>query len=234
MITDKLYAQFINFLKTFIKRDGIEEFLKWLDNTDISVAPASTKYHGSMPGGLIKHSINVFYRLIKLVNLEYPNGEECPYSKETIALVSLLHDISKVDFYEESTRNVKNQETGEWEHVKFYSTRPENKRFIFAYHEENSLYILQQFFKLSYDEAMAIRWHGGAFSSNDYRNTGESLNAFRHSKLALLLHIADLMATTVDELDETSTNVDYFNRCVEESVEQSTEESNSETEELPF
>lgn len=236
--TDVYYNKFIKYLTTYIKRDGIDKFIEWINTTDASVAPASTKYHMSEVGGLIKHSLNVFFRLIKIINMEYPNQDDCPYSKESLALVSLLHDISKVNFYEISTRNVKNQDTGEWSTVPYFSCRPDDKRLVFAYHEENSLYILQHFFKLTYDEAMAIRWHSGSCSSNDYRNTGESMTAFRHSKLALYLHMADMMACLIDEnSDIECNNIDFFNDFIyseENDDEQVADGTTPEAEETSF
>ena len=46
---------------------------------------------------------------------------------------------------------------------------------------------------------MAIRWHMG-FSDNDFQGGGYSIgNAFDKFPLAVLLHIADLQATYLDE-----------------------------------
>lgn len=47
--------------------------------------------------------------------------------------------------------------------------------------------------------SMAIRWHMG-FSDNDFQGGGYSVgNAFDKFPLAVLLHIADLQATYLDE-----------------------------------
>ena len=201
MDLEKNYKKYVKFLKAYIKRDGLSEFLTWLDHSDAIEAPASTQYHMSIPGGFIQHSLNVFNRLIRLIIEEYGDIENCPYSKETIALVSLLHDISKVNFYEVSLRNVKNPQTGQWEHVPYYSVRDEYNRLIFGNHEENSVYMVNQFFKLSYEEALAIRWHGGCGTSNDPSSQGKMMEAYRMSTLALLLHFADMQATCIDEND---------------------------------
>ena len=96
---EKNYELFKSYLTTFIKRDGIDKFIEWLDNSDAKVAPASTKYHLSCEGGGVQHALNVFNRLISLIQLEYGDNE-CPYSKETIALVALCHDVSKFNFYD--------------------------------------------------------------------------------------------------------------------------------------
>ena len=39
---------FINICKANIQREGIEELLSWLEQSDFYTAPASTKYHGIM------------------------------------------------------------------------------------------------------------------------------------------------------------------------------------------
>lgn len=194
---EKNYKLYKKYLRAYIKRDGIDNFIKWLDTTDAIKAPASTKYHLCEPGGLIQHSLNVFSRLIRLISEEY--GDDCPYSKETIAFVSLLHDVSKINFYDVYLRNVKNDK-GQWEQVPTYNVREEDNRLIFGIHEENSVYILYQFFKLSYEEILAIRWHGGCGTSNDPSSQGKMMEAYKASTLALLLHIADMQATCIDEL----------------------------------
>lgn len=223
------YRLYKKYLKAYIKRDGIDNFIKWLDITDAYNAPASTKYHLSEPGGLIQHSLNVFNRLIRLINEEY--GDNCPYSKETIAFVALLHDVSKINFYEVYNRNIKNS-SGQWEQVPTYGVREEDNRLIFGIHEENSVYILNQFFKLSYEEALAIRWHGGCGTSNDPSSQGKMMEAYKVSTLSLLLHIADMQATCIDELIlEVKDNTD----TVSETVDDKDNNSNNEKEvDVPF
>lgn len=196
----KNYKLFRKYLVSYIKRDGIKEFIEWMDHTDAWVAPASTKYHLCEEGGLIQHSLNVFNRMIRLVTEEWGDIENCPYSKETIAFVSLLHDVSKINFYDTYLKNVKDDH-GQWIQVPTYTVREENNRLVFGTHEENSVYILTQFFKLDYQEAVAIRWHGGCGTSNDPTSQGKMMEAYKASKLALLLHIADMQATCIDEVD---------------------------------
>ena len=141
MNIEKNYRLYKKYLISYIKRDGIENFIKWLDTTDAWVAPASTKYHLCTKGGLIQHSLNVFNRMIRLITEEWGDIENCPYSKETIALVSLLHDVSKINFYDVYLKTVKD-EHGQWIQVPTYTVREENDRLVFGTHEENSVYIL--------------------------------------------------------------------------------------------
>ena len=49
-----------------IKRPGAEELLAWLESTDFFTAPASTKYHGAYPGGLVDHSLRVYGEMMNL------------------------------------------------------------------------------------------------------------------------------------------------------------------------
>lgn len=194
------YNTFITLIRDNIKREGVENLLNWLAHKDLKIAPASTKFHMSCKGGLVKHSLNVYNRLKQLIKIEFPDMEKCPYTEETITLVSLLHDISKVNFYDLQMRNTKD-EKGNWVQVPYYSVKPVENRLIFGSHSMNSYYMLSTFFKLSYEEGLAILHHmGGTDPSEDTISIKNVFTAFEKSKLAVLLHIADLMATTIDEV----------------------------------
>ena len=208
------FEEFIKLLRTNIKRDGIENLIKWLESKDTKIAPASTKYHNAFPGGLVEHCLNVYRRLKKLMAMEYPTvtktteeGVEyventCPYSEETIALVALLHDIAKVNFYEVQERNTKD-ENGQWIKVPFYSVKKSNERLLFGDHPTNSFYMISKFVKLTYEEELAIMYHEGAFDINlDGLTLSRVMDVFKRSPLALLLHTADIMSTSIDEVGE--------------------------------
>ena len=80
-------------------------------------------------------------------------------TEETYAIVALLHDLCKANFYKKGTRNVKNDETGKWEKVPSYSVED-----MFPYgHGEKSVFLIERFMKLKVEEAVAIRWHMGGF-----------------------------------------------------------------------
>ena len=108
--------RFIEIFTSQIHRPGAAELLEWLESTDFFEAPASTHYHGSYTGGLVEHSLNVYYELIGAGRVPgVPTAE-------TYAVVALLHDICKADFYAQSTKNQKNSD-GEWETVPCYTVR---------------------------------------------------------------------------------------------------------------
>jgi hypothetical protein len=114
--------EFISIYKENIKREGADKLLEFLERSDFFTAPSSTRFHGSYEGGLVQHSLNVYHCLKDY--LSRPRTKELygmDYSEETIALVALLHDICKVNFYTVEMRNKKNDETGQWEKVPFYA-----------------------------------------------------------------------------------------------------------------
>lgn len=175
-----------------VTREGVDGLLDWLKKSDFFEAPASTKYHLSEKGGLCQHSLNVLNRLREELFAEY--GDECPYTEETVVIVACLHDLCKVNFYKESTRNVKN-EAGKWEEVPYYAVE---EKFSFG-HGEKSVFLTERYFSLTPQEALAIRFHMGAYGSEfkggDYSHSA----AFEKFPLALLLHLADMKATYLDE-----------------------------------
>lgn len=178
--------RFFEYYQQYINREGNVELLDWMDKrTDFFVAPASTKFHGACPEGLVIHSLNVFELMLKRNELE---KNENP---ESVAIVSLLHDLCKTEFYKESTRNVKNQDTGQWEQVPYYSIED---RFPFG-HGEKSVFLIERFLRLKPAEAIAIRWHMGGFDDNARVGGYSVANAFGKYPLAVKLHLCDLEAT---------------------------------------
>lgn len=184
------------------KREGIETLLNWLEKTQFYVAPASTKFHESREGGLLRHSLNVYTRLVmefsheqalKPASEKLMTEEEVKKAMDSIAIVALLHDLCKSDSYVISTRNQK-QPDGTWEQVPFYKMN--DQRLPYG-HGEKSVYMISGFIRLTREEAIAIRFHMGDFEGALGNETGL---AFEQFELATLLHIADLKATYIDEV----------------------------------
>ena len=182
--------RFFEYYQQYINRDGNVELLDWLDKrTDFFVAPASTKFHGACPEGLVLHSLNVFELMLKRNEIEHNENPE------SIAIVSLLHDLCKTEFYKESTRNVKNPDTNQWEKVPYYSIED---RFPYG-HGEKSVFLVERFMRLKPAEAIAIRWHMGGFDDNARVGGYSVANAFGKYPLAVKLHLCDLEATYLIE-----------------------------------
>ncbi len=182
-------AEFLRIARENIHRDGLEELLKFLESTDFFTAPCSTKFHLCVPGGLCQHSLNVYDRLIRLCIDEY--GEE--FNEESVAICALFHDICKACYYKTEMRNVK--ENGEWVQKPYYTV---DDALPYG-HGEKSVYIINGYMRLSREEAMAINWHMGGFDCRVQGGSHAYEAAYSKYKFAVLMHIADLEATYIDE-----------------------------------
>lgn len=139
----------------------------------------------------MEHSLHVYECLKKKVQ---GLGLTEQYSPETIALVSLLHDICKVNFYKKGFRNVKEDDV--WVKKEVYEV---DERFPCG-HGEKSVIILQNFMRLDADEIFAIRAHMGGFDTSVKGGEYFIGKIFERSKLAVLLHLADMEATYIMEV----------------------------------
>ena len=187
---EAIKQEFTDIYNDKIKREGADKLLDYLTNRcDFFTAPASTRFHSSYEGGLAQHSLNVFQCLTEYLARERVKevyGLAC--SEETAAIVALLHDMCKIDTYIRDFRNVKNEQTGQWEKVPVY--RAEDK--LPYGHGEKSVYMISGFMRLTREEAMAIRWHMGFSGSEDANLVGRALEAY---PLAFALATADMEAT---------------------------------------
>lgn len=179
-------SEYIDLFNQYVSRPGKDKLLDWMSKTDFFTAPASTKYHCACPRGLVMHSISVFNVMME------KHFDESVDSVESFAITALLHDLCKANFYKESTRNVKNDETNKWEKVPYYSIED-----AFPYgHGEKSVFLVERFMRLKIEEAMAIRWHMGSFEDS----TGYTMSlAYEKYPLAVKLHLADLESTYLRE-----------------------------------
>ena len=188
--------KFIEYYQTNISREGADHLLEWLQTTDFFTAPASTRYHCACPSGLVQHSVNVYE-----VMMEKHFDPETD-SAESFALCALLHDVCKAQFYKISTRNVKNEKTGQWEKVPYYTIED-----AFPYgHGEKSVFLIERFVRLKPAEATAIRWHMGGFDDAARGGNFSISVAYDKYPIAVKLHLADLEATYLREKETSAVN----------------------------
>ena len=177
--------QFLEILKT-VNREGIDKLIDWLDNkSTFFTDPASASYHSSYSGGLCQHSLNVYKRLKELVG-----------DSDSIKIIGLLHDICKTGSYQQYSKNVKDAR-GTWNSVLAYKYK---KTSLPYGHGEKSVYMLQNFIKLTKEEALCIRWHMEAYEPKEMYN--ELKDAITECPLIIYTHTADMLATYVDEKEE--------------------------------
>jgi hypothetical protein len=180
--------------KSGVALPELSMFTRWLSESDFFTAPSSTMFHLACEGGLALHSLHV-YTLLKEKADRYKIG----VSESTLTICGLGHDICKVNYYGTEFRNKKIN--GRWESVEVYVVKDQ---YPFG-HGEKSVSILQEFFKLTNIEKLAIRYHMGAWESGPHfsYSSGQSFNAACNvHPLIPLLATADYEASQLLEREE--------------------------------
>jgi hypothetical protein len=175
---------------------GTTDLLNFLSESDFYTAPASINYHGNYEGGLCEHCLQVHDNIFKVASI-FENS----YTSKTLTLVSLLHDVCKINIYQKEKRNRKKKnENGFdilnkkglpiWEEIEVYAI---NDLYPLG-HGEKSVILLQQYYQLTKDEIFAIRWHMGGYDdiTKSYIGNLTINNACNICPLITILHIADL------------------------------------------
>ncbi len=188
-----------------IDREGMDKLIDFVEKSDFFTAPASTRFHGSVPEGLVIHSLNVYDMLMAKLKNETWNPILSEIPEDSLKIIALFHDICKTYFYTTEYRNKKiYSEDG--------SKRDEQGRFdwhsVPAYgvddkmplgHGEKSVFILDNYIKLTSLERYAIRWHMGFTEPKENWNyLGSSIEKY---PVVLALFEADLEATYILEKD---------------------------------
>lgn len=155
-----------------VQRPGMDKLLEYIRKSDFYTAPASTKYHTGE---------NWLYTVGGTTVATIP--------EDSVTVMALLHDICKTHFYGTSTRNQKNDATGKWEKVPFYTV--DDKMPLG--HGPKSAMIVKQYTTLTTAEMYAIWHHMGATGDRNNDNAvGQSIEMF---PAVLALHTADMMAS---------------------------------------
>lgn len=168
--------RFLNFMDGRVN----DEMLDWLITKGFFTAPASTKYHGNHEGGLFEHSFAVARELVYLseqLKLRW-NNPRSPY------IVGMFHDLCKIDIY------------------KKYPSPDPKKEYDFTYddqslldgHGEKSVMMLSQWMLLTEEEILCIRYHMGAYKTEDWERYGKSITKY---PTVLYTHTADMIASRI-------------------------------------
>ncbi|MCQ2243852.1 MAG: hypothetical protein MJZ32_06295 [Bacteroidaceae bacterium] len=194
-------AEFKSLCEQYItsnRKNSLEKIFNYLEKTDFYTAPSSTVFHLNCPGGLCRHSINVFKAAKDIcdnvLHKHFEEGNSVIDHKipmESIAISALFHDLCKIGMYypdEKFTKDSMNR----W--VKYLGWGIDDQ--LPMGHAEKSLYRLSRLIELMPEEILAIRWHMGMY---DMGEKGTSLrNSFYSatdmSPLVTVLHMADSYA----------------------------------------
>ena len=178
-------------------RVGMDELLRYMDESGFYSAPCSGAYHLAEEGGLSKHSLNVYRTMLDL-----NQSLKADIPLDTIILVSILHDLGKMGDYgkpnyvENFVRSkTKNKETGEYDMVRSAAKPYEtNKELLYVDHEVRSIAIAERFITLTEEEERAILLHNGLYGVFGYQ-----LKTAKQTPLELILHWSDMWASRIIE-----------------------------------
>jgi len=180
-------------------RVGVESVLKGLDDLGFFVAPASTRFHGCVPGGLVMHSLNVYDQAMALREMEIAKmpGLADRLPEASVAIVALLHDVCKAEVYRQVEKFRKDGE-GRWE--KYLAYAVDYSHLPLGHGEKSVIRLLRFGLEMSEDEMLAIRWHMQAFDlSSSTEAKGNFGAACDKSPLLSLLMAADILASNIVE-----------------------------------
>lgn len=177
-------TKFIEILKNTSKI-GIVNIISWLESTDFFEAPASTQYHENYTGGLCEHSLKVYDAFLKLKDVF-----DLDISDESIAIMSLLHDVCKIGCYHKEKKNVKIGQN--WTQVDYWKYDDANP----IGHGHKSVILLQfHGLRLNELEMNSIVAHMNGFDKSDMFNAS---SIYDKNELTIWLHLADFIATYKD------------------------------------
>ena len=195
-MTDK--ERFCEILKA-TGRLGVDKVLAGLEELGFFAAPASTRFHGSEPGGLLKHSLNVYdqARVLREVEVKMCPAIEPKVPVESIAITALLHDVCKAEVYKEVEKFRKDKDN-QWEKYKTYTV---DYSFMPLGHGEKSVIrLLRWGLEMTDAEVLAIRWHMQAFDLSDSPESRASYSqASMSCPLLAILIAADGLASRLME-----------------------------------
>lgn len=196
--------KFLNLAKS-VHRDGMDKLIEYVEKSDFFTAPASTRFHGSVPGGLLIHSLNVYDLFVQKCESPVFKNSIGDLPEESKIIMALFHDLCKTYFYTTELRNKKiysdsgskvdEQGRYDWKSVPSYTV----KDLVPYGHGEKSVMMIENYIKLTNVERYAIRWHMGYTEPKENWNTLSA--AMEKYPVILALHEADLEATHILEKD---------------------------------
>ena len=181
-------TDFLNFMKlpdgTSIVSDDMMEYLMAYG---FFTAPASTKYHGNHEGGLLEHSYMVTKFLLTLTR----DNHLIWHKARSPFIVGMFHDLCKIDQYRHPASDLvvdgmSLPDPSKWEY---------NPDTLLKGHGDKSVMLLSQFYTLTEEEIMCIRYHMGAFTDKSEWN--DYTRAVRQYPNVLWTHQADMLASHV-------------------------------------
>ena len=174
-------TDFLNFMKL---PDGTpvvsDDMMEYLMAHGFFTAPASIKYHGNYEGGLLNHSRMVTGYLLALTQDNHLIWRKA----RSPFIVGMFHDLCKIDQYKVISHP--NDPDVRYDY---------NSDTLLKGHGDKSVMLLSQFYTLTDEEIMCIRYHMGAFTDKSEWN--DYTRAVSQYPNVLWTHQADMLASHV-------------------------------------
>lgn len=147
-------------------RAGVDKVFAGLEQLGFFEAPASTRFHGAHPGGLVQHSLNVYTEamMLRAVQVKLRPELEAKLPADSVAIASLLHDVCKAEVYQQ-VEKFRKDAAGKWEKYTTYGVDYTN--LPLGHGEKSVIRLLRLGLEMTEDEMLAIRWHMQGFDLAD-------------------------------------------------------------------
>lgn len=183
LTSQQIYENKIAYLELLAKLNiDLTTLSKYLDSIDYFNKPLTAQNFRAYPGGLCDYALDLYNELSQLARAYCPNK----YTDEDIIKVALFKDLYRASLYELTTKNVKNDATGQWESVPCYKVT--DMRPTFGDIGFSSYMIAKNFIQFSDEQIEAIinsEFKGGAM--NDIQEVRKNY------KLVTLTGMADIV-----------------------------------------
>ena len=179
-------------------RTGVDQVITELDALGFFTAPASTRFHLAEPGGLLKHSLNVYdqARVIGRIEAQIRPDIADRLPEASLAIAALLHDVCKAEIYKSEIKHRKVD--GKWEDYTGYGV--DFSGLPLGHGEKSVIRLLRWGLELTDDEMIAIRWHMHAWDLADSPEArGNLTKASEACPLLAVLIAADGLASHIQE-----------------------------------
>ena len=185
-------TDFLNFMKL---PDGTpvvsDDMMEYLMAYGFFTAPASTKYHGNYEGGLLNHSHMVTEYLLALTQANHLIWRKA----RSPFIVGMFHDLCKIDQYRHPVTGHIEEFNGGRTSIYDEQAWEYNPDTLLKGHGDKSVMLLSQFYTLTDEDIMCIRYHMGAFTDKSEWN--DYTRAVHQYPNVLWTHQADMLASHV-------------------------------------
>lgn len=171
------------------EREGMEDFLDFVQSIGFLDAPCSGGNHLAKKGGLLEHSVNVL-KYAEKIGVSLLGGAEYNKVQDSVVIAALLHDLGKCGDYDKPMYVENILKSGKPSEAKPFKRNPD---LLAVPHAVRSIKLATLFIDLTEDEEWAILCHDGLYDFMKYDLNG------KERPLQLIVHWADMWASRVIE-----------------------------------